>query len=214
MVPLTSYLGDPSTIPPGQYVSVADYTAYPYSRGTTHITGPNLDDPLDFDLGFFTDKDDIDLKKQIWAYKKQREIMRRTQMYRGELASGHPAFPVGSAAACVNTTTSPAEEIRDLEYSTEDDAAIEQFLRENINTTWHSLGTAKMAPRAQKGVVDQDLAVYGVRGLKVVDLSIAPENVGANTNNTALVIGEKGADIIARELGLVKGSSAKIELPN
>ena len=37
------------------------------------------------------------------------------------------------------------------------------------------------------------------------DLSIVPENVGANTNNTALMIGEKAADIIIRELGL--GSS-------
>lgn len=34
------------------------------------------------------------------------------------------------------------------------------------------------------------------------DLSIAPENVGANTNNSALIVGEKGADIIAKELGL------------
>ncbi len=32
-------------------------------------------------------------------------------------------------------------------------------------------------------------------------MSIAPENVGSNTNNTALIIGEKAADIIAKELG-------------
>ena len=200
-------------------MSVADYTAYPYSRGTMHITGPNLDDPLDFDVGFFTDKDDIDLKKQIWAYKKQREIMRRTHMYRGELALGHPKFPEGSGASCVDMTSPSYQngvgaDIRNLEYSAEDDKAIEKFLRENINTTWHSLGTAKMAPRAQKGVVDQNLTVYGVEGLKVVDLSIAPENVGANTNNTALVIGEKGADIILKELGLVKGSPGENGLPN
>lgn len=93
-------------------------------------------------------------------------------------------------------------EIHDLEYSAEDDAAIEQFVRENVNTTWHSLGTAKMAPRDQMGVVDADLNVHGVQGLKIVDLSIAPENVAANTNNTAIVIGEKGAEIIAKELGL------------
>lgn len=38
--------------------------------------------------------------------------------------------------------------------------------------------------------------------LLYADLSIAPENVGANTNNSALIVGEKGADIIAKELGL------------
>lgn len=36
----------------------------------------------------------------------------------------------------------------------------------------------------------------------MTDLSIIPENVGANTNNTALIVGEKAADIIAKELGL------------
>lgn len=76
-------------------------------------------------------------------------------------------------------------------------------MRENINTTWHSLGTTKMAPRDDGGVVDSSLSVYGVEGLKVVDLSIVPENVGANTNNTAFVVGEKAADIIAKDLGII-----------
>jgi alcohol oxidase len=38
--------------------------------------------------------------------------------------------------------------------------------------------------------------------LKLCDLSICPGNVGANTNNTALLVGEKAADIFARDLGL------------
>ncbi len=51
------------------------------------------------------------------------------------------------------------------------------------------------------GVVDATLSVYGVRGLKVADLSIAPRNVAANTNNTAMAVGEKAADIFIKELG-------------
>jgi alcohol oxidase len=51
-------------------------------------------------------------------------------------------------------------------------------------------------------VVDGSLNVYGTQGLKVVDLSMVPENVGANTNNTALVVGEKAAVIIGREMGV------------
>ncbi|KAK7983350.1 polyketide synthase [Apiospora arundinis] len=201
MATIMCFLGDPSTVPVGQYVTTGTYTAYPYSRGHLHITGPKVEDPIDFDVGFFTDAHDIDMKKQLWAYKKQREFMRRTKMYRGELAAGHPKFPAGSKAACVETEQA-GENVQDIEYTAEDDAAIEQHLRENVNTTWHSLGTCKMAPRESKGVVDQNLSVYGVQGLKLADLSIVPENVGANTNNTALMIGERAAAIFIKELGL------------
>ena len=94
-----------------------------------------------------------------------------------------------------------------IEYSPEDDKAIEQKVRSILSTTWHSLGTCKMAPRAKKGVVDRNLDVYGMKGLKLADLSVPPENVGANTGNTAFVVGEKAADIFIKELGLGKDSS-------
>ncbi|KAJ4350859.1 hypothetical protein N0V95_004357 [Ascochyta clinopodiicola] len=196
---VSCFLGDPSSVPEGQYVTSGVYTAYPYSRGHMHITGSSVEDPLDFDVGFFNDNNDIDLKKQMWAYKKQREILRRTKLYRGELAAGHPRFPEGSKAAAIECEESLSN-VQNLVYSQEDDAAIEQWLRENVNTTWHSLGTCKMAPREEDGVVDSKLNVYGVSGLKIADLSIPPQNVGANTNNTALAIGEKAADIIIAEL--------------
>lgn len=186
-----SFVGDQSALEPGQYVLMGNYTAYPYSRGSIHITGPSTDDPPDFDLGFFSDPGDVDMKTHLWAYKRHREFARRTAAYRGEVAIGHPRFPPGSAAAVaveddVVVAPEAGHEVRDLVYSAEDDSAIEQYLRESVQTTWHSLGTCKMAPREQMGVVDGDLNVYGVRGLKVVDLSIAPENVGANTNNVSL----------------------------
>ncbi|KAK2607621.1 hypothetical protein N8I77_006284 [Diaporthe amygdali] len=202
---INGFVGDHSALEQGQYVLMANYTAYPYSRGSMHITGPDLDDALDFDVGFFSDPGDIDLKKQVWAYKKQREFMRRTQMFRGEVALGHPKFSPTSKAALVedvSTLDLHGEDVQDLEYSAEDDKVIEQFLRENIQTTWHSIASCRMAPREDMGVVDGKLSVYGVQNLKLADLSIPPENVGANTNNTALVIGEKAADIIAQELGL------------
>ena len=76
-----------------------------------------------------------------------------------------------------------------------------QWLRENVETTWHSLGTCKMRPRDRGGVVGEGLGVYGVAGLKVADLSICPTNVGGHTNNTAMTIGEKAAGILVKELG-------------
>lgn len=196
-----SFLGDMSTVPEGQYVTMANYTSYPYSRGHLHITGPSINDPLDFDAGFLSDKHDLDLKKQIWAYKKSREIMRRTSMYLGEVALGHPAFPAGSKAACTAGPAGASVEV-DIQYSADDDKAIEQCIRETVGTTWHSISTCKMAPREENGVVDGRLNVWGTKGLKLADLSIPPMNVSANTNNTAMVVGEKAADFIIKELGL------------
>ena len=85
-----------------------------------------------------------------------------------------------------------------------------------------------MKPREQGGVVDERLNVYGVQNLKVVgnylslfvsknifihlptslDCSIVPGNVGANTYNTAIAIGEKAAVIIAEDLG-IKGVTSE-----
>lgn len=136
-----------------------------------------------------------------WAYKTQREMMRRLKAYRGEYAPGHPPFPAHSAAAC-GDAAGPLTDVKDIVYSEEDDAILDQWLRETVGSTWHSLGTCKMAPREEGGVVDASLSVYGVEGLKVADMGIAPGNVGANTNSTALLIGEKAAEIFIKELGL------------
>jgi choline dehydrogenase-like flavoprotein len=178
------------------------FTGYPYSRGSIHITGRELDDRVDFTTGFFSDTQGVDIKKHVWAYKKQREIIRRMKTYRGELASGHPPFAPDSHAACVQLNDSVSGNVQDIVYTAEDDRVLEDWLRGNVATTWHSLGTCKMAPHHEDGVVDQHLNVYGVKALKVADLSIPPRNVAANTMNTAVAVAEKAADIIIKELGL------------
>ena len=196
---VNAFLADPSLVEPGQYITLGAYTAYPFSRGSIHIT--SKDDVIsgyDFDTGFLNHPSDI--KKQLWAYKKTREIARRLPYYKGELDLGHPKFPENSKA--VLGVGMGESEIKDIEYSKEDDELIEDWIRANVNSTWHSLGTCQMREREKGGVVDGDLNVYGVKGLKVADLSMVPENVGANTNNTALVVGEKAAVIIGRELGI------------
>lgn len=211
MATIGAFLGDSSILPPSetqQYICVGNYTAYPYSRGSIHIVSPSANVPASFNTGFFSHPADV--TKQIWAYKKQREIYRRTNAYQGELALGHPQFAADSKAALSDGPIKQGgfkdmeerKAIPEIEYSEEDDKVIEQWIRENVTTTWHSLGTCKMAPREEGGVVDPALNVYGTRALKVADLSIPPENVAANTNNTALMIGEKAADIIIHELGL------------
>ena len=202
-----AYYGDHSALPDGaEYVSMANWTAYPYSRGHVHITGPAMSDRVDFDTGWLADPGDVDVKKHIWAYKLQREMWRRMSIFRGELASSHPRFPAGSKAAVIEKADGPVvtDDASRIEYTVEDDKAIEQKVREILSTTWHSLGTCKMAPREKRGVVDKNLNVYGLEGLKLADLSVPPENVGANTGNTAFVIGEKAASIFIGELGIEK----------
>ncbi|KAL4892351.1 GMC oxidoreductase-domain-containing protein [Aspergillus ambiguus] len=199
---LNGFPGDPNGKPHAQFFSCSTFTPYPYSRGHVHITSPSLGDPINFTTGFFADEDGVDMKKSVWAYKKQREIIRRMEIFRGEYAPLHPPFAPHSNAA---VTTEPLDgplpsNPPDIVYTAEDDQVLEQWLRENVSTTWHSLGTCKMAPEDEGGVVDANLSVYGVKGLKIADLSIAPSNVGANTANTAFVIGEKAADMFIQEL--------------
>ncbi|KAI1386225.1 alcohol oxidase [Hypoxylon trugodes] len=200
---VNGYPGDPIGIPPGQYYGISTFTVYPHARGHVHITGPDLNDPIDFEAGFFSDEKGIDLKMHRWVYKKQREAARRMNVFRGELPGHHPPFSAESKAALIDSEMDgPLTDEKDIEYSAEDDAIIDEWARDKVGTCWHSLGTCKMAPIDQYGVVDQNLNVHGFRNLKVADLSIVPKNVAANTNHTALVIGEKAADIIIEELGL------------
>ncbi|KDN42051.1 hypothetical protein RSAG8_07096, partial [Rhizoctonia solani AG-8 WAC10335] len=182
-------------------IMMGNYTGYPISRGHVYITSADPYASPDFETGYFNEQVDVDV--QIWAYKQAREIARRMPQYRGEFAALHPKFPEGSAAACVTLDGPPeVENLKDIVYTPEDNKAIEAYLRQFIETTWHPVGTVLMKPKEQGGCVDGRLNVYGTQNLKVADLSIIPGNVGANTNSTALVVGEKAATIIAEDLGL------------
>ena len=69
---------------------------------------------------------------------------------------------------------------------------IEAWLRNVMNpSTFHPIGTAAMLPKNLGGVVDEQLAVYGVQGLSVVDASIIPDLPGSYLQQTVYAIAEK-----------------------
>ncbi|KAI9434105.1 alcohol oxidase-like protein [Lactarius indigo] len=198
----SAFIGDPTLVPRRKYFTLATFTEHPAARGHVHIThADDVSVPADFVPGYLESKADV--QPLTWGYKFTREIARRMPHFRGEPAVLHPAFAPGGAAAVIADAEGPISfDAPRIVYSEEDERVLESFARANVATAWHSLGTCAMKPREQGGVVDARLNVYGVRGLKVADLSIPPANVSANTYGTALVIGERAAVIIAEELGI------------
>ena len=77
----------------------------------------------------------------------------------------------------------------------ETDEALLEHVRATAGTTFHQTSTCMMGP-GPKSVVDTELRVKGVEGLRVIDAAIMPTVVSGNTNATVIMIAEKGADMI------------------
>ncbi|KAF2817124.1 alcohol oxidase [Mytilinidion resinicola] len=80
---------------------------------------------------------------------------------------------------------------------------VQKFLKDAVGTVWHAHGTAKMGrPDDPMACVDTAFRVFGVEGLRVVDLSVAPVTTNNHTQPTAYLIGQKAAEVMIKEYGL------------
>jgi len=110
-------------------------------------------------------------------------------MHQPEVAAGWQGPIIGAGQQTLDQAT------------LDSDAAIADFIRNNCGTIYHPVGTVKMGPANDPmAVVDQYCCVRGIEGLRVVDASVMPNIVRANTNLTCIMIAERVADWMCAEV--------------
>lgn len=154
-------------VPSGNGCTLNAYLVRPKSRGTVKPAA-NGAGPI-IDPNFLSDS--YDLQRTVDAVKLSRKIMEQSAIS-GFLSREH--FPGTQTAS---------------------DVELEDFVRKQARTGYHPVGTCRMGSD-DKSVVDTSLRVRGVDGLRVVDNSVMPRLVSANTNATAIMIGERAARFI------------------
>lgn len=91
-----------------------------------------------------------------------------------------------------------------------DEDALRAHIRAWTQTLFHPVGTCAMGTTEQS-VVDPELKVHGVQGLRVVDASVMPRIIRGNTNAPTVMIGEKAADLIRGRTAPESPRSAKVK---
>jgi len=142
---------------------------HPKSRGAVRLASADPRDPMKLRGGFLTEAEDMDTLRQ--GFRKVRDILSEPGLdaYRGkELLPGDAITG---------------------------DGELDAFIRRTCITVHHPLGTCRMGTD-DGAVVDGDLRVRGIEGLRVVDASVMPDMVSGNINAAVIMIAEKASDAI------------------
>ena len=141
----------------------------PLSRGSVTLASADPMAAPVIDPNFLAERDDVD--RLVRGFKLVRKIL-------AQPALAGQGGQESAASASAQT-----------------DAQIEQFIRSHADTIYHPVGTCRMGS-GPLDVVDAQLRVHGVQGLRVVDASIMPRIVGGNTNAPTIMVAEKAADMV------------------
>lgn len=153
----------------------------PRSRGHVKLSGAHMDDPLHIDLNFLADPKDMD--DMVAGFKMTKKLM-----------DSNAFKPVIK------------QDVFSSQIKNDDD--IRKLLCQRVDTVYHPVGTCKMGVNDEMAVVDPQLRVYGVQGLRVVDASIMPSVVNGNTNAPVIMIAEKAVDMIRQTYQMATASSS------
>ena len=149
----------------------------PKSRGEIRLAdGTGRSKPRIF-ANYFSDPEDDDMRRSVKAFHIGRQII-ATEPYRSLILS--EVRPGGHVVA---------------------DEDIRGFIRQVAGTVFHPCGTCRMG-EDDKAVVDSDLRVRGIEGLRVVDASVMPVIPSPNIHPATIMIAEKGSDAISRSLAV------------
>jgi choline dehydrogenase len=143
----------------------------PQSRGRVELHSADPREPPKIHAGYLAEERDLEV------LIRGLRIARR--LARTEALSGYRGRELGPGSAVDN------------------EAALRSYVREHVTTFFHPVGTSRMGSDPQ-AVVDDQLRVRGLEGLRVVDASIMPTPIGGATHAAAVMIAEKGADLIKR----------------
>jgi choline dehydrogenase len=157
----------------------------PRSRGTVKLASADPFAPPLIDPNYFAEE--YDRKISIGGFRLAREIM------------AQPAF----------RPFLTAERLPGPEVQT--DAELLAYARQHGKTDYHPVGSCKMGTGAM-AVVDPELRVHGLAGLRVCDSSIMPQLVSSNTNAPTIMIGEKAADLVRGLSAVPEPAPAAAEL--
>jgi choline dehydrogenase len=145
----------------------------PKSRGQVRLTGPEPGDPVEIEQNMLAHPDDMKLAIELV------ELCR-------EVGNGTPLRKF------VKREVIPGNLAR---------GELEDFVRDATETYDHSVGTSKMG-RDEMAVVDGNLKVHGLDGVRIADGSIMPRITTGNTMAPCVVIGERAAEILRAEYAL------------
>ncbi|MDB5713652.1 MAG: choline dehydrogenase, partial [Sphingomonadales bacterium] len=141
----------------------------PQSRGSVRIASSDpLAAPL-IDPNYFGDPEDVRVARASLRLARELISMPAFDAFRG------PEYEPG--------------------IKVQSDADLDEYIRNSANSIYHASGTCRMGTDPM-AVVDPQLSVHGIEGLRVVDASVMPSIVSANTNAATMMIAERASDFI------------------